>query len=213
MALDITQPATTNRLLQADTNIVPVVGRVRREEREHRNRHRGHILWLTGLSGAGKSTLAAQLERDLFDRGFQVMVLDGDNCRHRLNRDLSFSRDDRRENVRRVGEVARLFMETGFITIAALISPYDGDRKAIRSSCNPRDFSEIYLECPLEECERRDPKGMYRKARAGLISNFTGVDDPFEPPTLADLRVDTKHLTVGQAAEQVIAYMKDRQLL
>ncbi|MBD3333651.1 adenylyl-sulfate kinase, partial [candidate division GN15 bacterium] len=126
VALDITQPATTNRLLQTNTNIVPVVGRVQRDEREHRNRHRGHILWLTGLSGAGKSTLATQLERDLFDRGFQVMVLDGDNCRHRLNRDLSFSREDRCENVRRVGEVARLFMETGFITIAALISPYDG---------------------------------------------------------------------------------------
>jgi adenylylsulfate kinase len=164
---------------------------VNREMREARNKHRGVVMWFTGLSGAGKSTLAYALENRLFGMGFQTMVLDGDNVRHGLCEDLGFSDEDRRENIRRVGEVAKLFAEAGIITIAAFISPFREDRTNLRKLMAYGDFLEIHVDCPLEVCESRDVKGFYRKARSGEISSYTGISSPYEVPEQPDCRVNT----------------------
>ncbi len=182
---------------------------VSRAMRERQNRHRGSIIWLTGLSGAGKTTIARELEDKLFSQGYQIVVLDGDNMRHGLCADLGFSREDRRENIRRVGEVARLFLETGTIAISAFISPYAADRDKIRASVPDGDYVETYLECSIEECERRDPKGLYKKARAGIIRGFTGIDDPFEPPNKPELTINTEELTVEQSVNAILRYMRN----
>jgi len=166
--------------------------------RQQKNGHRGGVMWFTGLSGAGKSTLAMALERHLFDAGFEVCVLDGDNLRHGLNGNLGFSPQDREENIRRVGEVAALFANAGLVVLTAFISPYKSDRELARRAVGT-GFYEIFLDPGLESCERRDPKGLYKKARAGEIPQFTGVSAPYEKPERPDVRLDTEKLSVEES--------------
>ncbi len=190
-------------------NVVFHAGAVTREERWAATGTRGATIWLTGLSGSGKSTIAAALEQLLVARGTPAYMLDGDNLRHGLNGDLGFTEADRAENVRRAGEVAQLFADGGLIAIVPLISPYRADRDRVRDRHTERDlrFIEVFVDTPLEECERRDPKGLYAKARAGELPNFTGIDDPYEAPTDPDL-----HLVPGpdpEAAAAAIAAVLD----
>ena len=176
-------------------------------ERERQNGHRGGVLWLTGLSGAGKSTLAFALEEELFARGYQVYVLDGDNVRHGLNADLGFSHHDRTENIRRVGEVAALFADAGLVCISAFISPYRADRDAARQAAKGR-FHEVYLDADVQTCEERDPKGLYRKARAGKIADFTGVSAPYEIPTAPDLVIPTGTEDIAASLALAVSYVE-----
>jgi adenylylsulfate kinase len=177
---------------------------VTRRDRERRNEHRGVVLWFTGLPGAGKSTLAHAVEQRLFAQGCRTFVLDGDNVRHGLCADLGFSAAERAENVRRIGELARLFVEAGVITLAAFISPFAADRARPRSLFASGDFLEIYCECPLAVCEARDPKGMYRRARAGEIAGFTGVSAPYEVPEHPELTVNTAQHPLDGCVAQVL---------
>jgi adenylylsulfate kinase len=193
----------------AEKNIFSAAAGVDRAKREKQNGHRARIIWLTGLSASGKTTIARALEQRLFKMGCHTAVLDGDNLRHGLCADLGFSREDRQENIRRVGEVARLFLDTGTIAISAFISPYAADRDNIRKHVEDGDFIEVYVKCSLAECERRDPKGLYRKARAGLITGFTGLDDPFEPPAAPELVLDTEALIVNEAVKIILEYLHD----
>ncbi|HIP79401.1 MAG TPA: adenylyl-sulfate kinase, partial [Kiloniellaceae bacterium] len=190
------------------TNVISVEHRLTADSRAARNGHRGGVLWFTGLSGAGKSTLAMEVEQRLFAKGYQVYVLDGDNVRRGLNANLGFSPEDRTENIRRVGEAASLFADSGIICITAFISPYRVDRDRARASA-PGRFHEIYIKADVETCERRDPKGLYKKARAGEIPQFTGISAPYEPPVAPDLVVDTAGETVGECVEQIIRYIED----
>ena len=177
----------------------------RLRERERRNGHKSGVLWLTGLSGAGKTTLAFGLGERLFERGYQVYVLDGDRVRAGLNTDLGFSHADRAENIRRGGEMAALFEDAGMICISAFISPYRSDRETARRAT--RRFHEVYVKADLATCERRDPKGLYRRARAGEIEHFTGIDDIYEPPESAALVIDTAATTVDEALATLFAYV------
>ena len=188
-------------------HLTRVAHNVATTERERQNGHLGGVLWFTGLSGAGKSTLAFALEEELFARGYQVYVLDGDNIRHGLNADLGFTHDDRTENIRRVGEVAALFADAGFFCISAFISPYRADRDAARRAAKGR-FHEVYLDADLTTCELRDPKGLYRMARAGTISDFTGVSAPYEPPVVADLVLSTGSVDVGTSLTTLLSYVE-----
>lgn len=173
--------------------------------RASRHGHRGGVLWLTGLSGAGKSTLAQRVEQDLFARGYEICLLDGDALRRGLSADLGFSHRDRSENIRRVGAVARLFADAGLIAITALISPYRADRAAVRTGCGS-GFHEIFIKAGLEVCEHRDPKGLYKKARAGLLLDFTGIDAPYETPLDPDLTVDTETTPIETCVQQITTY-------
>jgi len=177
------------------------------DARARRNNHYGAVFWFTGLSGAGKSTLAMLVERALFDRGRQVFVLDGDNVRRGLNADLGFSPDDRAENIRRIGEVAALFGRAGNICITAFISPYRADRDRARQAA-PESFHEIYIKADLSTCEERDPKGLYKKARAGEIPEFTGISAPYEPPAQPDLEVDTAELPIEACVDRIVDYIE-----
>ncbi len=194
-------------ITQRATNITRVSHGVASEKRERQNGHKGGVLWFTGLSGAGKSTLAVALEERLYDRGYQTFVLDGDNVRHGLNANLGFSPEDRAENIRRVGEVAALFAGAGMISITAFISPYRSDRKRAREAAGER-YHEIYIHADLETCEERDPKGLYKKARAGEIAEFTGVSAPYEPPEEAELVVDTSRKSVDDCIDELVAYVE-----
>ena len=189
-------------------NIYPTGHRISVEQRALANGHRSGVLWFTGLSGSGKSTLAMALEQELFKRGWQPYVLDGDNVRDRLNRDLGFSPYDRSENIRRVAEVARLIADSGNIVITAFISPYQVDRERAREIA-PGAFHEIYIKASLDVCEDRDPKGLYAKARRGEISEFTGIDAPYEAPGQANLVVDTESQTIEQCVEMLARYVED----
>jgi adenylylsulfate kinase len=175
-------------------NIVWHQTTVSKEERESINGHKGCTVWLTGLSGSGKSTLANLLEKALWERGVRSYVLDGDNVRHGLNKDLGFSPEDRTENIRRIGEVAKLFTEAGVINSTAFISPYRADRDLVREIMNDGDFIEVMVDCDLDECEKRDPKGLYKKARAGEIPEFTGISAPYEAPEKPELTINTTPL-------------------
>ncbi|MCY9590645.1 adenylyl-sulfate kinase [Paenibacillus chitinolyticus] len=157
------------------------------------NGHKGKVLWFSGLSGSGKSTLAAETERELFRRGIRCVVLDGDQLRSGINRDLGFTDQDRNENLRRAAEIAALFLSVGFVVLVPMISPSAETRNTIRQRFGPEDYTEVYVKCSLETCEQRDPKGLYRKARSGLIKQFTGIDSLYEPPLEAELTVDTEH--------------------
>ena len=183
------------------------------EDRITRNGHKGAILWFTGLSGAGKSTLSNLVEKELFLRRCLTYVLDGDNVRHGLNSDLGFKPEDREENIRRVGEVASLMADSGTICLTAFISPYRVDRQRAREIARPGAFIEIYCRCPLEVCEERDPKGLYRKARAGEISQFTGIDAPYEEPQQAEITVDTDSQSAEESVMQILEYLQDRRIL
>jgi bifunctional enzyme CysN/CysC len=190
-------------------NLSTVHHRVSTQDRVRANGHRGAILWFTGLSGSGKSTLAVELERRLFARGYQVCLLDGDNVRQRLNADLGFSPEDRAENVRRIGEVARLIADAGMVAITAIISPYRRDRDRIRAA-HGELFNEVFIDAPLDVCESRDTKGLYRKARAGLIKEFTGVSAPYEPPLAPELHIATATSGVDVCLMQILDYVEAR---
>jgi bifunctional enzyme CysN/CysC len=193
-------------------NVFTVAHRVSEDDRGNANRHRGGILWFTGLSGAGKSTLAIELERALFAKRYQAYTLDGDNVRQGLSADLGFSHRDRTENIRRVGEVAALFAEAGFVAIAAFISPYRADRDHIRAA-HPRHFNEIYINAPLEVCEARDNKGLYRRARSGELKDFTGVSAPYEPPLAPELEVRSGEQPVAACLAELLAFVERRLAL
>jgi len=190
------------------TNLTWHIGEVPREKRTEIHGHRGATLWLTGLSGSGKSTLSHRVERKLLERGCFAYVLDGDNVRHGLNKDLSFSADDRVENIRRIGEVAKLFTDAGAIVLTAFISPYRADRDRVRAIMAPGEFVEVYVAASIEVCESRDPKGLYKKARAGEIADFTGISAPYEEPTTPELIVDTGAADVDACADRVVAYLE-----
>jgi bifunctional enzyme CysN/CysC len=185
---------------------------VTRAEREKRNGHPGFVVWLTGLSGSGKSTVARELERALFRLGMQAYVLDGDNVRHGINSDLGFSPADRVENIRRLGEISRLFNDAGVAVITAFISPYRADRDRARAVIGKENFLEVFLDCPLEACERRDPKGLYRKARRGEIPDFTGVSSPYERPLRPDAALRTDKLSPAEAAERIMELLRERKM-
>lgn len=194
-------------------NLTWHVGEVDKGARATAHGHRGAVLWFTGLSGSGKSTIGHRVERMLIDRGAFAYVLDGDNIRHGLNSDLGFSPEDRVENIRRIGEVARLFADAGALVVSAFISPYRADRDRIRGLMADGEFIEVFVDTPLEICEARDPKGLYKKARAGEISNFTGLDAPYEAPTAPEVHLETATLSVDEAAAQVIRYLEESNVL
>lgn len=190
------------------SNIVWHASSVSRAAREQKRGHRGATLWFTGLSGSGKSTIATLLEQRLFERGCTAYVLDGDNMRHGLNRDLGFSPDDRSENIRRIGEVAKLFTDASVIVLCAFISPYRVDRERVRQSMRAGDFMEIYVKASLATCEARDPKGLYKKARAGGIADMTGISSPYEPPERAELVVDTEQADLLTCVSKILALLE-----
>jgi len=184
-----------------------------KEMRESLNPHKGAVVWFTGLSGSGKSTLANRLEVLLNKRGCRTYLLDGDSIRRGLNRDLGFSNQDRRENIRRCGEVAKLFQEAGIILLASFISPFEEDREAIRNSLEPERFMEIFLDCPLSECEKRDTKGLYKKARAGLLKDFTGIDSPYEKPRNPDMVLKTGEIGIEEGVDRIISLLIQRRII
>jgi adenylylsulfate kinase len=189
-------------------NITWHAGMVTRADREAISGHRGCTIWLTGLSGSGKSTLAVALEKRLLERGLGAYVLDGDNIRHGLNKDLGFSPKDRNENIRRIGEVAKLFTDANVVNITAFISPYRADRDQVRALMAEGDFIEVFVDCPLAVCEGRDPKGLYKKARAGEIPEFTGISAPYETPLNPEITLRTDRETEEESVLRLVTYLE-----
>jgi adenylyl-sulfate kinase len=185
-------------------NIYWMAGKVTVEQREKQNDHSGYVVWFTGLSAAGKSTIATELERELFERGRHAYVLDGDNLRHGLCSDLGFTPEDRKENIRRIGEVAKLFADAGFVCITAFISPYRSDREIARRIAPHGKFIEVYVNTPLEICEQRDPKGLYAKARSGAIKDFTGISAPYESPLKPEVELRPDKLSVAECVAAIL---------
>ncbi|OLO42787.1 adenylyl-sulfate kinase [Alkalihalophilus pseudofirmus] len=194
-------------------NIVWHQSTIEKSQRQDKNKHKSAILWFTGLSGSGKSTLANAVDHLLYKRNINSYVLDGDNIRLGLNKGLGFSDDDRKENIRRIGEVAKLFVDAGVITSTAFISPFREDRDNVRHIVEADEFVEIYVKCSLEKCEERDPKGLYKKARAGEIPEFTGISSPYEEPISPELLIETDKLTIEEAANRVVQYLEDKQII
>jgi len=188
-------------------------GQVSRAHRAERNGHKSFVLWFTGLSGAGKSTLAHAVEAELFRCGHQVMVLDGDNVRHGLCSDLGFTEEDRHENLRRIGEISKLFVEAGVIVLAAFVSPYRSDRDRVRSMLPHGDFLEVYCKCGLETCEARDPKGLYARARRGEVKNFTGISAPYEEPLRPELIVETDKESLTEEVARAMEVLRRMDLV
>lgn len=186
---------------------------VTKNMRNQRSKHQSVLIWFTGLSGSGKSTLAHALEERLFQSGCNTFVLDGDNVRHGLCADLGFSEQDRVENIRRVAEVSKLMLEAGLITLTAFISPYAKDRAKVKALVGAEQLIEIYCDCPIEVCESRDVKGLYKKAREGLVKNFTGVSAPYEAPIQPDLTIKTAETPIEDCIKQILSYLKQRQIL
>ena len=193
-----------------ENHVVWQDGYVKKEERNMEFKHKSGLVLLTGLSASGKSTIAHFVERGLFNQKVHAYVIDGDNVRHGLNSNLGFSREDRKENIRRIVEVSKLFVDAGMIVLAAFITPYKEDREFIRGSFDKDSFLEIYVKCPVEVCEHRDPKGQYKKARAGLIKGYTGIDSPYEEPENSDLVVDTDKVDIKTAGHMIIDFLGDR---
>ncbi|SFU30020.1 adenylylsulfate kinase [Pustulibacterium marinum] len=190
--------------------IIPHNYQIERADREKASGHRTFVLWFTGLSGSGKSTIANQVAQLLFQKGIRVYTLDGDNIRAGINKGLSFTPEDRKENLRRIAEVSKLFVDAGSVVIAAFVSPMISDRKMIEDIVGTSDFLEVYINTSLEECERRDVKGLYKKARAGEIPNFTGISAPYEPPVAPFITIETEKETVMSAAERVVAAIQTK---
>lgn len=188
-------------------NIVWHESSISKQERREKNNHHSFVLWFTGLSASGKSSVANALARKLFEDGNQTVVLDGDNVRHGLNKDLGFTEDDRVENIRRIGEVSKLFVEGGQIVLTAFISPFRADRQVVRELLEDGEFIEVYVNCSIEECERRDPKGLYKKARNNEIPNFTGISSPYEAPVHPEIIVDSEKFSIEQCANQIYEYL------
>jgi adenylylsulfate kinase len=195
------------------SNVVWHHATVTRLRREVQYGHRSFVLWFTGLSGAGKSTIAHAIEERLYHAGCRTFVFDGDNVRHGLCSDLEFSHDDRRENIRRIGEMTKLFLEAGVIALTAFISPFRSDRERVRALVSHGDFLEIYVKCPLEVCENRDFKGLYRRARAGDIADFTGVSSPYEEPLNPELVLETAHDSIDACVDRIEALLLQRGML
>ncbi len=198
---------------QKATNITWYKGVINQENREHLLNQKGVVLWFTGLSASGKSTIAHAVEERLHERGHLSFVLDGDNIRHGLNKNLGFSPEDRQENIRRIGEVAKLFAQAGLITMTAFISPYRDDRQQVRTLLKEGSFIEIYVKVPLKTAEKRDPKGLYKKARIGEIKEFTGISAPYEEPTSPELVLDTSLLSVEECRDTIIRYLEDKNII
>ncbi|KYG32132.1 adenylyl-sulfate kinase [Alkalihalobacillus trypoxylicola] len=194
-------------------NIVWHETTIKKEERNKQKGHKSTILWFTGLSGAGKSTLANALEHHLFQKGLSSYVLDGDNIRHGLNKGLGFSDKDRKENIRRIGEVAKLFVDSGTIVCTAFISPFKEDRQLVRKLVDEEEFIEVYVRCSLSECESRDPKGLYKKARSGEIKDFTGISSPYEEPEFPEITIDSDLLSIEESVAQIIQYLQAKQII
>ena len=188
-------------------------GYVKRTDRNILNNHKSGLVWFTGLSASGKSMIVHNLEKELFIQGIRTYVLDGDNVRHGLNANLGFSREDRRENLRRIAEVSKLFADAGILVLAAFISPYREDREYVRERFRGDNFFEIYVKCSVEECERRDPKGQYKKARAGIIKNYTGISAPYEEPEEPDLVIDTENFDLKSSVTKVIELLEKNNIL
>ena len=195
------------------TDVVKHRASVTRSRREQLNRHKSVIIWFTGLSGSGKSTLAHAVEEELHKAGCRTFVFDGDNVRYGLCANLGFSEEDRHENIRRIGEMAKLFIEAGVIALTAFISPFKADRERVRVLVSENDFVEIYCDSPLQVCEERDVKGLYKKARAGVIQNYTGVSSPYEPPENPDLHLDTAGNSVEENTEKVLTFLQERHII
>lgn len=196
-----------------NNNVIWQDGYLRREERNRLNNHKSGLIWFTGLSGSGKSTIAHYVERELFKSSIRTYVLDGDNIRHGINSDLAFTREDRRENLRRIAEISKLFVDAGIVVLAAFISPYREDREYIRKRFEGDNFLEIYVKCSVQECERRDPKGQYRRARQGLIKDYTGISAPYEEPEEPDLILDTENLDIATSVAKVIDLLNMKRFL
>ena len=187
--------------------------KVVRSQRAENKNQKPCLLWFTGLSGSGKSTVANALDVALHNRGYHTFLLDGDNVRHGLCKDLAFSDHDREENIRRVGEVCKLFADAGLIVLSAFISPFNSDRRLVRKLFPAGEFIEVFMDAPIETCESRDPKGLYQKARSGQIKDFTGIDSPYELPAHPELRLDTSRMSVGDCVEVLIAYLLEREMI
>ena len=194
-------------------NITWHASEVTKDERLQRNQHKSAVIWFTGLSGSGKSTISVELEKALFNHQIHTYRLDGDNVRHGLNRNLGFSPEDRKENIRRIGEVSKLMVDAGLITVTAFISPYKSDREAVRHLLDTDDFIEVYTQCSLSECENRDPKGLYKKVRNGEIAEFTGVNAPYEAPTQPEIVLDTETLSVEASVSKIMDYLQQHQYI
>ncbi len=194
-------------------NIVWHDHKITRAERAEPKHQHPCLLWFTGLSGSGKSTIANAVDVALHQRGYHTFLLDGDNVRHGLNRDLGFSDDDRVENIRRIGEVSKLFADAGLIVLSAFISPFASDRRMVRNLFPAGEFIEVFMDTPIETCEDRDPKGLYEKARAGQIKDFTGIDSPYEVPEHPEVVLDTSSQTVDECVEQLLEYLLERKLI
>ena len=194
-------------------NVIYHQASVTRERRNQSNNHKSVVLWFTGLSGSGKSTLAHVLEEKLFNKGCKTLVLDGDNVRHGLNSNLDFSDDDRKENIRRIGEVAKLMLESGLIVMTAFISPFREDRAAVRNLISNSDFIEIYCKASLKTCEARDVKGLYKRARAGEIKNYTGIDSPYEAPENPELIIDTDKETLDESVSKIYSFLERKAII
>ena len=194
----------------ASRNVIWHDSGIGKQDREERNGHKGAVIWFTGLSGSGKSTIAVELQAQLFERGCHVYVLDGDNIRHGLNKDLGFSPEDREENIRRIGEVAKLFADSGSLVLTAFISPYRQDRDKVRALVKKGDFLEVFVNTPLDICEKRDPKGMYKKARSGEIKQFTGISAPYEEPANPEITVHTDMESKEESAKFILEYLEAR---
>ncbi|MEH7436639.1 adenylyl-sulfate kinase [Neobacillus drentensis] len=195
------------------TNITWHATTITKEDRRLKKGHGSCVLWFTGLSGSGKSTIANAVSSELFRQGITEYVLDGDNIRHGLNKDLGFSDHDRTENIRRIGEVAKLFVDSGALVTTAFISPFRSDRNQVRELFQDGEFIEVYIDCPLEECERRDPKQLYVKARRGEIKDFTGINSPYEAPERPEITVRSDQLTVEEAVKQIFGYLQDKNII
>ena len=190
--------------------VIPHSHKISKKEREKLNNHKPVILWFTGLSGSGKSTLAGKVEEKLFEMGCRTYILDGDNIRTGLCKDLGFDEHGRKENIRRIGEVSKLFVDAGVIVLTAFISPFKSDRQTVKDLVAENEFVEIFVNCPIEECEKRDVKGLYKKARNGEIKNFTGIDSPFEAPEKPDIEVETNKLTLDESVEKVLKIVLEK---
>lgn len=192
---------------QKATNIYWHQGAITQTDRERMKGHRGFTVWFTGLSASGKSTLAVATEEVLYERGLHTYILDGDNVRHGLNKNLGFSPEDREENIRRIGEAANLFRDCGIINMTAFISPYRRDREVARELSKDESFIEVFVDCPVEVCEQRDPKGAYKKAREGIIKEFTGISAPYEPPQNPEIHLNTDKMSVRECVDVILDYL------
>lgn len=186
---------------------------VTKKARHRLNGHKSCVLWFTGLSGSGKSTLANAVDYELFQNGHRSYVLDGDNIRHGLNKDLSFRKVDRKENIRRIGEVAKLFVDSGLIVSSAFISPFREDRELVRNMFEADEFIEIFLNCPIQICENRDPKGLYKKARKGEILDFTGIKSPYEAPIAPEIIIQTNSMTIKDSVKEIVSFLIGKKIL